>query len=264
MDTLFKIPLERATSALPALVATPIKDRERDWNSRRYPEKTTFTIRLTDTTPVEKMHGYDLLMSWLGFEISVLSPGNKNSRVFRFQGDEHLLGKISGHEVEELIEVAEGKKDHAYLKCESHNFLVQRKDDERDPYTVVAGEEDAVHEKLKELFETKTIETYEIWSGAGSTRVATKLKMERDYEVTGIPEYGDTTIYPVAFCLGTDYGCNTILSLREAQRLILFGEVQTTWRNVTYGTGYRVIVTVRPKDTNVKEGLNWVINNPSD
>ena len=116
-------------------------------------------------------------------------------------------------------------------------------------------------EDLKKLnLKEKNILAYEIWSGAGSESIIDTFEVKHDLKVNGVPRYEKTTIYPIAYCLG-----RSVLTLKEIQRLLYFGRSQSTWRDITFGTGFRTMFDfIDKKETRNENKLLWVSNNPLD
>ena len=230
------------------IVVSFIEKNETDPNWRKYPAKKNFELKAYEELPSYIERRGDCCVSVM------FPPGGP------YKKEEPCYLEMSIKDVREMLCVAYSNVATFFKECKYHKILFQNADDPREPFDVLTGDEDNVTSKLQDYFKNKKITTQETWSGAGFNELADRLEVYRDFEVTGVPEYGQKTIYPIAYKLSP----NTTLSLREAQKLIVFGETETAYRHVTYGTGYRVRVRLTEKDESFQTGRVWVSNNPLD
>lgn len=261
------------------LVLTIIDERDKDPNSHVYPVKKNFKFVYYDGEKKNwDMYNVGLYMLVEMQRGKSYDPYAYVEKMY-FYVDDSLLEKMLAVRDDEallfrkLLNIdtnikLQGKAKEEWLKERIENWnnrkdrvLIQTKNDTREPFTAVVGEEDVVTEGLTKLFSEKKIEGYEIWSGAGQNTILDSFSVEHDVKVWGIPERAsDFVIYPVGYRMGRN-----VLSLKEAQRLLFFGRVTTTYRKITdYGTGFRTEITALPKNVEIKEGTVWVCNDPLD
>lgn len=247
------------------LTISYIEKNDDDCNSRPYPYGSFFTVEYTDgtkstktnlcvRTEVEvngkKKYKYDRYVGWY-----IQIPYVDEDREKRYREVE-----INEDIVNEILSVADDKLAMKYIEINNYTkVVVQHFENRTDPYTFVIGDEKKVEELLREKFSQHTVECYEIFSGGGFEHVYEDFTVEHNIEVTGIHGYQKSEIYPIGFVIGKN-----ILSLREAQRLVYYGETQTAWRDVSWGTGFRTIVTLRDKNETIEEGQVWCENNPAN
>lgn len=245
---------EKAQEAAGRLVVSYIGEHENDYNGKPYPYKVKFSVHMLDTTEVDKFSDSpDILRSWLGFELNIKVKSNKTD-----------VERITARDIEKLVELADpdltDKYRHVVLKNKYHYLIFQRVEAEDvTPLTCIAGDEKEVENTIRAYVEQGKILAYEIWSGAGEQKIVKNFKVEHNKQVNGIPDYGNTANYNTAFILD-----HAILTLKQAQRLVSIGNTESTYRYVTFGTGYRVVLRIVQSGEQPRTGILWEMRNPLD
>ena len=259
MNTYHKNLLEQLQKAKNKLVVTFIEERDADPNWMKYPYQTHFDIRLMDTTDVDRLADTpDVLRNWLGFEVAI--PWEPSGR---YNGRRTTIEKFTGSDMELLVQLAfndENIDNHVLLKGKYYTLLFQRVESDVTPFTCLTGGPEEVGEYLKACVEEKRVLAYEAWSGAGYNKVVENFQIEHNKEVSGIPKYGESTVYDIAFVLDS-----AVLNLEQAQKFMWFNKTETTYRHITQlGTGVRVSLRLMDENEKPKTGRLWVSNNPLD